>query len=136
MTESTEIVLPDLFSLTPIVWAGCNPYFSKDDNYSIEWILGYGVLTDKMRTRVEASFLEVMGANSFNYVDAKRLRVANDCIMLTAAIEEITDVMDFESAATAGDLFVRAMNGTAGDDGSPVTVITREYVSWHTVTYT
>ena len=74
MQDDIQIILPDLFSLTPIPWAGCNPNFTKDEKFSTEWILGYGVFPEKIRARIESYCIEILGANTFNYVDANLVR--------------------------------------------------------------
>ena len=62
--QTTEITLPDLFSLIPFSWDGCNPSFSKDDYHSTDWILSYTFFTDKMRARLGGSRIEILGANA------------------------------------------------------------------------
>lgn len=126
MQEYTEIVLPDVFSLTPFPWAGCNPSYSLDDKQSTEWILGYSIFTDKMRARLSVSDIDSLGAYTYNYADAKNLRIANDFIVLTTALDEITDLQDPEGAKATRDTFVNALAGMSGDDDSQVTLFTKE----------
>ena len=124
--QTTEIVLPDLFSLTPFPWAGCNPSFSKDDNHSTDWILSYSIFTEKMRERLGRTRIEILGANTYNYADAKGLAIANDYIMLTTSLDELTDLMSPDDAKITRDLVVNAMKGLSGADDSQVVTIAKE----------
>ncbi|EJD00897.1 terpenoid synthase [Fomitiporia mediterranea MF3/22] len=136
--QPTQLNLPDLFALCPFTWSSPSPYYSSKRRDSTEWILGYlgSLFPDdnelgmkQLRERMYASSAELLGSYVNPYADAEGLRISNDFHMILFVLDEITDVQDAESAAKTREVFVKALTGGCGDDESPVTSFTKDYMN-------
>ena len=121
------IKLPDLASLTPFTWLGCNPRYSRSSRESTDWMLSYGALSGEKRARVVRTNADLLGAYTVPYADPKGLRLTTDHLVLLYVIDELTDDQSDEDASAARDTFTKAL--TADEvDASPVALATKEYV--------
>ena len=126
MEHPTEIIIPDLFTLTPFTYAGQSTIFEADKRESTEWMLSYGIFVDLKRARMKGSNAELLGSYAFAYANADRLRICCDFLMILFVLDEITDAQDAKGANETRDTFVKALTGEAVDDSSPVTKFTKE----------
>ena len=128
MQQATELTLniPDLFSLTPFPWAGCNPHYDPAKTESTDWILNYGFFSDYRRTRFRATATELLGAYAYPYTDAKGLRIATDWVTLLAGCDQFTDEQDKEGAKATRDAFIKALHNDPSGDHSPISAPTKQ----------
>ena len=128
MQQSEELVLriPDLISLTPFQWDGCNPLYSSADRASTQWMVAHGVLSDSKHVQLDATNPDLLGAYVYPYADAKSLRIATDVLTILFALDEFTDDQGAQEASVTRDIFARALRGDSSDDTSPISTFTRE----------
>ncbi|KAL5518435.1 hypothetical protein ACEPAH_117 [Sanghuangporus vaninii] len=128
--QTTEIVLklPDLESLTPFNWAGCNPLYSPSKRESTEWMLSHGIFPDRRSDWLLATHPELLGAYVYPYADANGLRIATDVLTILFALDEVTDAQEEQEALATRNTFVKALTGMSIDDTSPIAVFARDYM--------
>ncbi|KAL5518434.1 hypothetical protein ACEPAH_116 [Sanghuangporus vaninii] len=127
-TAEIALKLPDLQSLTPFNWAGCNPLYSPSKRESTEWMLSHGIFPDLSCSRLLASHPELLGAYIYPYADANTLRIATDVLTILFALDEVTDGQGEQEALASRNTFVNALTGKSIDDMSPIAAFTRDYM--------
>ncbi|KAL5495813.1 hypothetical protein ACEPAI_1277 [Sanghuangporus weigelae] len=128
--QTTEILLklPDVESLTPFNWAGCNPLFSPSKRESTEWMLSHGVFPDHIGLRLLATHPELLGAYIYPYADANGLRIATDVLTILFTLDEVTDAQGEQEALATRHTFVKALTGESIDDTSPIAAFMKDYI--------
>ncbi|KAL5534778.1 hypothetical protein ACEPAG_1242 [Sanghuangporus baumii] len=131
MQRTKEIVfkIPDLISLTPFPWIGCNPLYSCTDRESTKWMGNHGVLSNAKQAQLAASQTELLGAYVYPYADINGLRIATDFLTILFALDEVTDDQEAKEALATRDTFVKALTGESNDDTSPIAIFTRDFMS-------
>ncbi|KAL5534777.1 hypothetical protein ACEPAG_1241 [Sanghuangporus baumii] len=128
--QTTEIFLklPDVESLAPFNWAGCNPLFSHSKRESTEWMLSHGVFSDHKGSRLHATHPELLGAYVYPYADTNGLRIATDLLTILFTVDEVTDAQGEQEALATRHTCVKALTDESIDDTSPIAVFTRDYI--------
>ncbi|OCB90779.1 terpenoid synthase [Sanghuangporus baumii] len=122
------VKLPDMDSLTPFTWVGCNPHYSRSDTEATDWMLSYGVLSGNKRASLIKTNPDKLMAYTYPYADPKSLRLASDYAAILFALDEFTDDQSADEAKATRDIFSNALSGRSGDDASPITLFTKDFL--------
>ena len=120
------VKLPDLVSLTPFTWIGCNPHYSHSDKASINWALSCGVLSADKHARVIESDPDLFAAYAYPHASPNDLRLAADYIAILFICDEFTDKQSAEDARAFRDIFVDSLAGGSEVGSSPIRLYVKE----------
>ncbi|KAL5535013.1 hypothetical protein ACEPAF_3104 [Sanghuangporus sanghuang] len=131
MQRTKEIVfkIPDLISLTPFLWIGCNPLYSCTDMESTKWMGNHGVLSNAKQAQLVATQAELLGAYVYPYAEIDSLRIATDLLTIMFALDEVTDDQAAKEALATRNTFVKALTSESNDDTSPIAMFTRDFMN-------
>ncbi|KAL5495814.1 hypothetical protein ACEPAI_1278 [Sanghuangporus weigelae] len=104
------VKLPDMDSLTPFTW------------------VGYGVLSGNKRASLIKANPDKFVAYTYPYADPKSLHLVSDYIAILFTLDEVTDDQSADEAKATRDIFANVLSGRSGDDASPITLFTKDFL--------